>query len=289
MPAGVAESQQGSRPESQLASLQTSSRFGGRHILGSGPPKLRRSRRRWLGSRDRFCRHCLLDASLWGRRFDPELLRLSGLAVLLDLRLGDVLVLGTYHPEDRRRRVFAARNGAKLLRGFLSRLLADRDRRDLRGAAGTPDAESAFDRGAGSVEGLAFHERGQLVGEVLNEGSNVRHGRGTLPAIQVLASARELGFSSGRRTWLGSPGYRAYFGMLHSSRSHGSAMTQDYSVEIGGPEEPDAPAGPARAPERGRYVRSAGLGPPTGAPRTKRTVRRRCCGRRGCNRSGWAH
>jgi len=77
--------------------------------------------------------------------------------------------------------------------------------------------------------------------------------------------------------------------MLHSSRSHGSAMTQDYSVEIGGPEEPDAPAGPARAPERGRYVRSAGLGPPTGAPRTKRTVRRRCCGRRGCNRSGWAH
>ena len=35
----------------------------------------------------------------------------------------------------------------------------------------------------GSVEGLAFHERGQLVGEGLNEGSNVRHGRGSYHCV----------------------------------------------------------------------------------------------------------
>jgi hypothetical protein len=38
------------------------------------------------------------------------------------------------------------------------------------------------------------------------------------------------------------PGYRFRFGMVNSSRGLGSAMTQDYSVEIFGPEEPDASA-----------------------------------------------
>src|SRR3954471_21649804 len=47
------------------------------------------------------------------------------------------------------------------------------------------------------------------------------------------------------------PGYRVYFGMLHSSRGLGSAMTQDYSVEICGSEPPDAATTAGRAEAAG--------------------------------------
>src|SRR5450432_42627 len=111
-----------------------------------------------------------------------QLLRAAGFAVLLDLGLGEVLVLGADHPEDGRRRVLATGNGAELLGPLLPLLAADDGDCGAGGlwgpaSAAGADAEGAFDGVARAVEGLALHQRAQFVGEVLDQGANC-HGRG---------------------------------------------------------------------------------------------------------------
>jgi len=77
-------------------------------------------------------------------------------------------VLRAHHPEDRRRRVLAAWNGAELPRRFFPRPTARRKGYDLATStrAAASATESAFHRRPRPIKGLALHEYGELLGEL---------------------------------------------------------------------------------------------------------------------------
>src|SRR5579871_2767319 len=102
-----------------------------------------------------------------------QLLRPARFTVLLDLRLGDVLVLRAHHSEDRRRGILASRNRTQLLGALAPRLAVQRQTtehaRQLGRTAGrTFAAERLLDRLARTIQRLTLHEGAQLIGEIFD-------------------------------------------------------------------------------------------------------------------------
>src|SRR5450432_990638 len=105
-----------------------------------------------------------------------QFLRAAGFAVMLDLGLRDVLVLGADHPENRSRGVLATRHRAELPRRLLPSYSAERERHGLRRSAAAyavAAAKRAVDCGAGPLDGLALDQRRELRGELVDERLNV--------------------------------------------------------------------------------------------------------------------
>src|SRR3954452_15864265 len=103
------------------------------------------------------------------------LLCATGFAVLLDLGLGDVLVLRTNHSENGGSRVLASGNRTELLRALTARLSSDagaaaaeaQSGQHLGWAAGGAfAAERVFHCHARAIERLTFHEGAELIGEI---------------------------------------------------------------------------------------------------------------------------
>src|SRR5581483_2761723 len=116
------------------------------------------------------------------------LLCATGFAVLLDLGLGDVLVLRTNHSEDGGSRVLASGNRTQLLGSFAAGLPSDAadaaDAADAerghhlgRPAGGAFAAERVLDRHARKVQRLTFHQGTELIGEIFDQSTDC-HRRG---------------------------------------------------------------------------------------------------------------
>src|SRR5580704_9724336 len=94
------------------------------------------------------------------------LLCAAGFAILLDLRLGNVLVLRTNHSEDRRSRVLASGNRAELLRSLPAGLPAQvqASGQHLGWPAGRAfSAERVLDGHARAIQRLTFHQGTELI------------------------------------------------------------------------------------------------------------------------------
>src|SRR5262245_1580491 len=109
-----------------------------------------------------------------------QLLRAPGFAVLLDLRLGKVLVVAADHPVNRRRGVLAARDRAKLAWRFLSQLRAD---------GSIASHKSAVHRGTSTGDDLLFDQRRETRGEIVNQGWEIQRRKITARARRWQRSA----------------------------------------------------------------------------------------------------
>lgn len=100
-----------------------------------------------------------------------DLLRLPGLAILLDLSLGHILVLRADHPKDWSSRILAAGYRAQLLRAFSAGFSKQAEVGDLGRPAGAASAttEGAFDSSASTFLALAIEEVGELSSERIDE------------------------------------------------------------------------------------------------------------------------